>query len=211
MRIDRCAGHAVEIPSSTADRTHCVGLLAQRIGGTVIASPAYDTTNTYDGLSIQDPSGHMFVGCTFHGALHNGTTPLMRYGINDSSSNSNNRFYSCNVNNPVTADLNVPATATVVGVAGMFNQLEETVTGPYTPVIRDLGKVKRYTGAATSWTMVNIGVGTIVVENAGSGALSFSDAGSTRLTGTATTTLAVGSAARIQFVNGGANYRVSAL
>jgi hypothetical protein len=209
IRVDSPAGNGIEVPSSDADMTLCTGAMVQRVGGAIIASPAYDSTNLYDGLNIQDPSGHIFVGCFFHGRLDGGVTPQMRYGINDTSSNGTNSYIGCHHANAVTAGINATSARTqVVSMQGVISQVEETVTGAYTLVQADRGKAKRYTGGAANWTVPNVGVGWVDIENEGSGTITFVASGTTLRPGSGNS-IASGAGARLHLSNGGANYRVS--
>lgn len=209
VRIDSPSGNGIEIPSSDADQSLFTGVMVQRVGGSIIASPAYDSTNLYDGLNIQDPSGHTFVGCFFHGRLDGGVTPQMRYGINDTSSDGSNTYIGCNSANAISGGINALSKRTqIVAMQGTLSKVEDTVTGTYTLLSTDRGKTKRYTGAGHTWTVNNIGVGEIYIENAGAGTITFADGTSTKLGPVSTITS--GNAGRLHLSNTGANYRITA-
>ena len=211
VRCDANAGHGVEIPLSSADHTLCVGLMVQRVGGIIDVPGGYDSTNLYDGLSIQDPSHHIFDGCRFHGRLDGAVTPQMRWGVNDTSgSSSSNQYVNCAVDNPVTGKINAPPSALVIS-DGVLRQVEEAVAGAYTVVPTDLGKIKRHTGGVSvNWGVNNLGSGgRVTVENPGAGTITFTG-GTATLLGS-NNTCGPNAAVDIVLVNGGANYRVSAI
>lgn len=81
---------------------------------------------------------------------------------------------------------------------------EDNVTGDYTFVPADRGRLKHYTGSGHTWTVPDIGPGEVVIENDGSGDIVLSASGVT-LSGT--TTIAAGNSATLRWFNGGAKVK----
>lgn len=77
---------------------------------------------------------------------------------------------------------------------------EDEVSGAYTLVAADRGRLKRYTGAGHTWTVPALGPGEVLVENDGSGAITLAASGVT-LSGA--TTIAAGRSATLRWFDAG--------
>jgi hypothetical protein len=83
---------------------------------------------------------------------------------------------------------------------------EDDVSGAYTPVEDDLGRLKRYTGAGHTWTIDALtSTGEVAVENDGSGSISIA-AGTATLKGASS--IPANKSAALRFFHGGAECKV---